>query len=919
MRTRLLLVLCVFLKPVFPVAAQCPDRQAVYTKLLDIEKLPTNPAIIKAATQLANQSVQCRATNDSVYARVLHLLGRIYMRERNFPKSEYYTKQAISVNSRPSALTSEANLANSYNNLGKILTEQSRYAEAISAYDQAIFVAKRYPARLYVGAIALGQKALLYFLQGDYEKANLTAEQGAQMAKQANSPAQIAQNQGQQVQALLEMKQYIKAETVLNESTQFIQSLNDPPLFAYILSLGADVHKALNLYAVAIADYQKAFAIYEQTKSRYGCAQTLTNLGYLYQIKLNNFPKALQLYNQALTYVDDSNDRARIIDNIGVIQKEQKNYQQALSLFQEAFRAHSIQFTAKNLSINPTANAVKIILQKEYLFSTVLNKADTWLDWAKTIGNDRVRLQNALKTYALADSMVDFMRWEHTGQQSKLFWRDKTHRLYEQAIETCFRLNDDASAYRFIEKSRAVLLNDKLNELGANRQLSPDQARKEQQFRQHVTDWQTKLANEKPNTPAYTKALDSLRIGQEEQETFIRQVERSNPAYYRYKYDNQVISLAQVQEQLAKRNASLVTYFVGDSTLFALSISPTSTKRIQVSAPAYTKAASELLALNANPDAQNQQFIQYLKISNQLYQQLLAPLSLKPGRVIISPDGVLLPFDALSVSANRPDFLVNQFAFSYAYSVNRLFRETTTNAWFSRKGTFLGVAPVQFSASLHQLSLTGSDESLKRIGSRFSSPTLLTGREATRQAFGQQASNHRIIQLFTHAEADSTAIEPSLFFADSALRLSDLTTSELLSIELVGLSACKTGIGANQRGEGVFSLARGFASLGVPSVLTTLWNVESQATYDLTERFYTKLADGLPKDLALQQAKQEYLASSDLSGQLPYRWAGLLLLGNTDALPKGTNLAIWGIGFFVLILAVASWWYRKQNRYSATA
>ena len=166
------------------------------------------------------------------------------------------------------------------------------------------------------------------------------------------------------------------------------------------------------------------------------------------------------------------------------------------------------------------------------------------------------------------------------------------------------------------------------------------------------------MAAEKPNTLAYAKKLDSLRTVQEQQEAFVRNLERTNPAYYRYKYDNQTIPLAQVKQELAKRKASLLTYFIGDSTLYAISITPAGTKLLRLAATVYTKPAAELLTLNADPNALNHQstFSHYLAVSNQLYRTLLAPMNLPPGRVIVSPDGVLLPFDALSTSATKSEF-----------------------------------------------------------------------------------------------------------------------------------------------------------------------------------------------------------------------------------------------------------------------
>ena len=50
-----------------------------------------------------------------------------------------------------------------------------------------------------------------------------------------------------------------------------------------------------------------------------------------------------------------------------------------------------------------------------------------------------------------------------------------------------------------------------------------------------------------------------------------------------------------------------------------------------------------------------------------------------------------------------------------------------------------------------------------------------------------------------------------------------------LKAELVALSACNTGVGAIQKGEGAMSVARGFAYAGCPNIAMTLWPVSDQA------------------------------------------------------------------------------------------
>ena len=122
-----------------------------------------------------------------------------------------------------------------------------------------------------------------------------------------------------------------------------------------------------------------------------------------------------------------------------------------------------------------------------------------------------------------------------------------------------------------------------------------------------------------------------------------------------------------------------------------------------------------------------------------------------------------------------------------------------------------------------------------------------------------QFSQYRIIQLYTHASDSSINNEPVIYFADSALYLSDLISEHKSHTQLIVLSACETGIGKIYQGEGVFSFNRGFAALGIPAAITNLWSVDNTSTYLLTELFYKWLAKGLPTDVELQKAKLDFL------------------------------------------------------------
>jgi CHAT domain-containing protein/tetratricopeptide (TPR) repeat protein len=108
-----------------------------------------------------------------------------------------------------------------------------------------------------------------------------------------------------------------------------------------------------------------------------------------------------------------------------------------------------------------------------------------------------------------------------------------------------------------------------------------------------------------------------------------------------------------------------------------------------------------------------------------------------------------------------------------------------------------------------------------------------------------------------------------------------LTAEKILGMDLGGtdlvvLSACETGVGELQEGEGVFGLRRAFLISGVRSLVMSLWNVQSRETVELMAVFYRGLVAGKPKDEALRDAQ---LAVMKLNPN-PYFWGGFVLAGS---------------------------------------
>jgi CHAT domain-containing protein len=138
-----------------------------------------------------------------------------------------------------------------------------------------------------------------------------------------------------------------------------------------------------------------------------------------------------------------------------------------------------------------------------------------------------------------------------------------------------------------------------------------------------------------------------------------------------------------------------------------------------------------------------------------------------------------------------------------------------------------------------------------------------------------------------------------------------------LNADLVVLSACETGLGKMSRGEGILSLARGFAYAGSKSILTTLWSVNDQATAIIVEGFYKHIKAGKSKDEALQLSRLEFLEKTDNKTAHPFLWAPFIMIGDTAPIQGLDGLPNWLVygGILGLILAGGFGFNILRNRY----
>jgi CHAT domain-containing protein len=110
-------------------------------------------------------------------------------------------------------------------------------------------------------------------------------------------------------------------------------------------------------------------------------------------------------------------------------------------------------------------------------------------------------------------------------------------------------------------------------------------------------------------------------------------------------------------------------------------------------------------------------------------------------------------------------------------------------------------------------------------------------------------SQYRIVHFATHALIDNHHPELSGIVLslvneqgqsqDGFLRAYQVYNLKLPA-ELIVLSACRTGLGKEIKGEGLVGLTRGFMYAGTPRVLVSLWSVADTSTAELMVRFYRR-------------------------------------------------------------------------------
>jgi CHAT domain-containing protein/Tfp pilus assembly protein PilF len=203
--------------------------------------------------------------------------------------------------------------------------------------------------------------------------------------------------------------------------------------------------------------------------------------------------------------------------------------------------------------------------------------------------------------------------------------------------------------------------------------------------------------------------------------------------------------------------------------------------------------------------------------------------------------------------------------------------------------------------------LPGTRKEAEAIQRLFPQAQVLVGPAATKQAL-LTLDTPGILHIATHGFFREDAADPSLWLPDPLLRSGlvlaggsaqpaqsrprrredtlltalELSGLDLWGTQLVVLSACDTGRGDIRLGQGVYGLRRALMIAGAESLVTSLWKVNDETSYELMESYYGNLLARQGRAGALRAAMRALRQKHPH----PYYWAPFVLIGKDAPLQE---------------------------------
>jgi len=838
------------------------------------------------------------------------------------------------------------------NNLGILHKNLGQYDLALNYSDTAefIYLNNDFDNTSFLVSI-YGNKANIYSMKGDFNKALEYAEKAIRSVSGSNGTSQFKQqtNSSLYLNAGIiysQLNDFDQALFVFNKSISLKDKYNLPGKDYVNLYLAKTYVKIGNKI---LADKYFSLSIMQTEAENRSFSANMVNiyLEYAYfLLSIKENARALIIIQKGIDInLKNFGERNQITSNfyqmMGDYYRIIKDFQKALVYYQKALVSGSKDFNNQKIEANPSITDISLnlwqlrVLSRKAEVLTIL--ADETTDKKSKINY----LSLSLGTINLAIEMTNTIRVDYQDEETRLIFNEKQKDVFVASIESAMKLYELTGERSYLQLAYQTTQQCKANELkyeiARNKSFSntgiPDSLRnKEKELQRDIAAYNALVKNESsmplPDTAkmAYWKdqQFDLNRVLEKTTGT----IEQNYPRFTDKLKKGNIVAIETIQENL-KPDESLIEYLIsekdemGKRKLYAFVIT---TKDLVCHTELIDSTMSaNFLGLKAqlsNQLTRNNNIENYNQMNQRLFEAytvLVQPLEkyFTGKELIIIPDDEIsfLPFDAFITSPDKKKkmnyaglaYLIREYSISYGYSTNTLWSNLSKA---EIRPEVMGFAPDYtnkgFAVGEKYKTLTSNSLEIEGILNDFNG-TVLKADQATITNFRSGINSGAILHLAMHAELDtSQAGSSSLIFSPDVnspgnYKLYNYEIGQMsINSPMVVLSACNTGSGKLYIGEGLMSLARNFILAGVPSVVETLWPVEDVAGSKIMRSFYKYLSQGKLKSTALRQAKLDYINNTSPSFVSPRYWAAYTLMGDVSAVKM-----IWWKTTWVIITLIA--------------
>jgi CHAT domain-containing protein/tetratricopeptide (TPR) repeat protein len=546
---------------------------------------------------------------------------------------------------------------------------------------------------------------------------------------------------------------------------------------------------------------------------------------------------------------------------------------------------------------------------------------------------DKARVQGLLggkeEAAALYDrgiSKLEIVRTKAGFSEFRKAFMSKIYHRYEEAALFAIANGFNHRALVYVESMKARAFLDQLAEgpIEVEKGIDPKLKAKQERLENTLSAETDKISEELRKPSPDTSVLSSLRAKVEqlaiELNRLVKQIRLRNPHYASVRYPLPVTA-AELQTKVLSKTEVLLEYFVTSQGVFCFVVTKEHFEvvKLTVEEPELKRMVEALLK-NIRPGYVRGETYDR-KLAARLYDLLLKPFEKKmEGKtLIIVPDNMLtrMPFEALVIiKEGTRSYLIEKHEVKYIQSASVLAHMVRHGATIRPSEGFVGFGDPVYD---YENFKKGQKESDGQVGERggivaAKMRQAMSGQKLSRlEASGEEVrAIERIFKekkikgkTFFRAEAKEEnakggamrqygyihfsmhgLITPklqALIFSQIQDSKDDglLTVNEIMNLRyharLIVLSACQTGLGKQERGEGISGLTRAVLYAGTAATVVSLWNVDDDGTKELMQRLYKHLIQ--KKETigeALRRAKQELLETE--YGH-PFFWAPFVMYG----------------------------------------